>query len=110
MNVTMTVPEAQEFRAGYEAEVRELSRKSRTELASIEAAELSGRGMQRLFGGPQSKDELINAIVGYRYPLERLNETTHILYHEPGESWSACEWCHPHGGEHCDCALGRVTR
>jgi hypothetical protein len=107
---TMTITEAQTFRAAHDAEVRKLSRKSRAELASIDAAELAARGMQRLYGGPHSKDELINEIIGFHYPLERLNETTHILYHKPGESWSACEWCHPHGGEHCDCALGRTAR
>jgi len=106
--VSITATEAREFRAAHDAEVSALSRKSRAELERIDAAELATRGQQRSHGGPQSKDELISEILSFRYPIDRLNETTHVLYHKPGESWSACEWCHPHGGGQCDCALGRV--
>lgn len=93
MIATMSTSEAQAFRDAYGAEVSRLSRKTRTQLRQIDAAALTARGMQRLYGGPQSKDELISEILGFSYPVDRLNETTHVLYHKPGENWSACDLC-----------------
>lgn len=88
----MTEPEAREFRARHDADVRRLSRMSRARLAETDAQELASRGIQRLYG-QLSKDELIAEILGYRYPREQYDETTHILYHKPGEIWSACDIC-----------------
>jgi hypothetical protein len=89
----MTRDEAAALRAAEGAEVRLLSRKSRHELAAIEASEGAARGLTHLFGGPSSKDALIRAILEFRYPQARQNEAAHVLGHNPGERWSACEWC-----------------
>lgn len=105
----MNETEASEFRRGHDTYVRTISRKSKAALAVMYRDELASRGQQLLYGGPGSKDELIRALASLRYPLAQLNESIHVLYHAPGEAWSACERCHPHQGEHCECALGRVT-
>jgi len=104
---TMSVEQARLFRAAHEGEVRALNRKTIGQLREIHRAELAGRGAEILFGGPSGKDELMAAILEFRYPMAQLNETTHILYHNPGECWSACKFCHPHAGADCDCELGR---
>lgn len=93
----MTEAEAREFRAAHDADASRLSRTSTHELRQIAAGLRAGLGWERVYG-ESSKDELISEILGYRYPLATLNETTHVLYHKPGETWSACERCHPHQG------------
>ena len=105
----MNETEASEFRRGHDTYVRTLSRTAKARLASTYRQELASRGQQLLYGGPASKDELVSALASLRYPLGQLNESTHVLYHAPGETWSACEHCHPHQGQTCECALGRVT-
>lgn len=105
----MDQTQAAQLRIEHDHYVRQIWRKPVHELKTIYRRELADRGTQLLYGGPAGKDELTNAIVGLRYPVAQLNESTHVLYHKPGEYWSACEWCHPHGGEHCDCPLGRAS-
>jgi hypothetical protein len=102
--ITFTAEEARTFRAARDGDVRQLSRKSKTELQRIAAGLRAGVGWERIYS-QASKDELICEILRFRYPAEKLNETTHVLYHKPGETWSACVWCHPHQGSTCECSL-----
>lgn len=89
----MTREHAAALRAAAGADVAVLSRKSRHELAAIWQSELAARNTESLFGGPRTKQELIGAISELRYPIARQNEATHVLGHQPGERWSACEFC-----------------
>ena len=68
-----------EARDGY---VQSLSRKTKAAL-----------GREILFGGPASKTELITALVELRYPLAKLNEAIHVLYHSAEFPNDACEHC-----------------
>lgn len=84
---------ADALRAARDSDVRALSRMTRHELVVLERAELAAAGFERLAGGPTSKQELISEIVNRRYPIARQNEAIHVLHHQPGEVWSACEFC-----------------
>jgi hypothetical protein len=100
----MTEPQARIFREAYNAAVKRYSRMTIAQLKAERAAALAGQGMISLYGGPVSKDEFVSAVLNLRgYTIDKLNETTHVLHHAPGESWSACEWCHPHQGAPCEC-------
>jgi hypothetical protein len=79
--------------AAYDTDVRLLSRKPKYELVAIETMELRAAGMERCFGGPVSKDEFLNSILDLRFPRERMDEARHVAGHEPGEVWSACQFC-----------------
>jgi hypothetical protein len=85
MKSTMTRDEACEFRAAWTADVHTLNRMSRGQLAD-EAA-------RHMITGPMSRDEYMGAILDVMYPMPRLNESTHVLHHQPGEVWDVCEWC-----------------
>lgn len=103
----MTAEQARVFRAAYDDMVRRLDRMSLADLAELEASKLEETGAIRIMGGPQSRDELVNAIAAYWYPARRLNESVHVLQHGQGKgSSTACEWCHPHDGRRCDCPIG----
>ena len=90
---TMTADHAIALRAARDTDARLLSRKPKYELAAIERAELAVRGLTRICGGPGGRDELVSSILDQRYPRELLSEAGHVLYHKPGETWSACPWC-----------------
>jgi hypothetical protein len=105
----MNETEARELRQGHDGYVRSLYRKPKTELASLYRQELAARGRTSLYGGPGSKDELVNALVFLRYPIDQLNESIHVLHHQDSNGWTACQWCHPHGGAACECELGRAA-
>jgi len=79
--------------AAHDADVRLLSRKPKYELVAIETMELRAAGMERLFGGPVSKDEFLSSILDLRFPRERQDEARHVLGHLPDEVWSACQFC-----------------
>jgi hypothetical protein len=80
--------------AAHDTDVRLLSRKPKYELVAIEAMELRAAGMERLFGGPVSKDEFLSSILDLRFPRERQDEARHVLHHTPGEVGStACQFC-----------------
>lgn len=64
-------------------------------LREIERQHLAAQGIQRLAGGPGTKDELVNAILAIEYPVALLNEAGHVLFHRSGQIWSACELCRP---------------
>ena len=79
-----------EARDGY---VQSLSRKTKAALAALHREELAALGREILFGGPASKTELITALVELRYPLAKLNEAIHVLYHSAEFPNDACEHC-----------------
>ncbi len=114
MTPSLTVPvatmdrvQAQEFMDGWNAEIRSLSRRRRSDLELIERSHLRAAGIQRISGGPRSKDELITAILEYRYPSKRHSEALHVL--NDGNCGSACRFCHPHTALGCcNCGLGNA--
>ena len=89
----MTPDEAHAYRAAHDAEVKALAKMTRAQLATLETAGLRDAGQVRIMGGPASKDELIRAIIDRKYPREQMNLASHVLYHKPGERWSACQIC-----------------
>ena len=105
---TATFPTAHDaltYRHDYDVRMKALYRKTMPTLHDIERAHLAGQGMTRLSGGPSTKEELISTILDAEYSRDKLNEAIHVAYHSPGESWSACEHCHPHEGQRCECSL-----
>ncbi len=105
----MDQAQAAQLRIEHDRYARLIWRKPVRELKDIYRTEQAARGAQLLYGGPSGKDELTSAIVSLRFPVEQLNESTHVLHHGDGNAWSACQWCHPHGGAGCDCPLGRTS-
>lgn len=89
----MTHAEAKAFAGYMNDDVRKLSRLRKTDLQEIRRAELLAEGVVWESGGPRTKDDLVNDILNRRYPLARVNEATHVLYHAPSARWSACEHC-----------------
>jgi hypothetical protein len=113
MITTVTFPTAESaltYRQAHDTRVKALYRMTMPTLRGIEQAHLAEQGYRRVSGGPVSKDELVNAILATEYPVGLLNETTHVMHHKPGETWSACEFCHPHLGGTCECPRRAVTR
>lgn len=88
----VVLAEAKEFRAAHDADAAKLTRMSKARLNETLTAEQASRGIIRI-SGTYSKDELISAILSYRYPRDEFNWTTHVLYHKPGEIWDGCEFC-----------------
>jgi hypothetical protein len=84
---------AQALLDAYETDVRLLSRKPKYELVAIETMELRAAGMERAFGGPVRKEEFLSSILDLRFPRERQDEARHVIGHEPGQVWSACQFC-----------------
>lgn len=80
--VTMTPDEARDFRQAHDTYARSLSRLPKVQLSIRYRQQLANRGMVLLGGGPASKDELISALMRERFPLDRLNESIHVLYHQ----------------------------
>lgn len=94
MITNMTRETAAALRAGAATETALLSHKPKYELTAIERGELAAAGISRLVGN-SSKDELIASLLSLRgYDTSRLNEASHVLYHE-GTPWPACEYCQP---------------
>ena len=101
----MTEQQARTFREAYAAAVKRYSRMTIAALRIEDDAALADQGIQRVYGGPGSKDEWVRAVLEHRgYTVDKLNESTHVLHHGPGECWTACNWCHPHQGERCECS------
>lgn len=84
--------EALTFRAQCENLAKLLTRNTKRQLEAIAIDKRAAVGRVRIYG-QSSKQELINEILQFDYPTDRLNEAIHIIYHAPGENWSACEWC-----------------
>lgn len=104
--------EARTLREAHTAYVQRISRVSVGRLRILYREELAEQGRTVLHGGPASKDELVSAIVGLRYPLAKLNESVHVLYHQEGVVNEICAWCNPHPCPACgaleDCAYDSV--
>ncbi len=96
----MSEHEASEYRRAHDRDVRMLNRLSKKALREISAAELAESGIIRVAGGPVTKAEFITEILDRRWPITRLNETSHVLYHHSGERWSACDWCNRSDDDH----------
>jgi hypothetical protein len=91
-STAMDIAEATAYRAAWNTEVKRLTRMSKSALAIEHRDALASQGATLIYG-QYSKDELIRAVLGIRYPTAKLNEATHVVAHKPGEAWSACEWC-----------------
>lgn len=89
----MNETQARTIREAHDGYVKSIYRKPKAALAQMYRSELADRGQYILFGGPSSKDELVSALVELRYPLAKMNESIHVLYHQDGITNDACEWC-----------------
>lgn len=88
----MNETQARTLREAHDGYVKSIYRKPKSTLAGLYREELAAQGTTILFGGPASKDELVSALVELRYPLAKMNESIHVLYH--GEfANDACEYC-----------------
>ena len=85
--------QARTIREAHDGYVRSIYRKPKATLAQMYRSELADRGTYSLYGGPVSKDELISALVELCYPLAKMNESVHVLYHRDGITNDVCEWC-----------------
>lgn len=81
-----------EARSGYATRI---ARKSKAALAAMYAADLAEAGRSILFGAPSTRDELMGALMELHYPLGKLNESIHVLYHTPEFPNEACHICTP---------------
>lgn len=88
-----TTQEAKKFRTDHDACARMLNRLTVAKLKVVYARNLNERGQSILYGGPSGKDELISAILAFEYPITKLNESIHVLYHVDGWKLDICEWC-----------------
>ena len=89
----MNETQARTIREAHDGYVKSIYRKPKAALAQMYRSELADRGQYILFGGPSSKDELVSALVELRYPLVKMNESVHVLYHVDGITNDICEWC-----------------
>ena len=89
----MDETQARIIREARDSYVKSIYRKPKAALAQMYRSELADRGQYILFGGPSSKDELVSALVELRYPLAKMNESIHVLYHQDGITNDVCEWC-----------------
>lgn len=74
---------------------QDISRKTKLQLTLAYHDELRAHGQAILFGGPATKTELISVLVEMRYPLARMNEAIHVLYHTDGIVNEVCAYCNP---------------
>ena len=89
----MNETEARTLREAHDGYVKSIYRKPKAQLAALYRDEQAARGIQTLYGGPASKDELISALTELRYPLAKMNESIHVLYHGGGIVNDACDQC-----------------
>ena len=88
----MNEAEARTLREAASAAVRRYSRMSRSALRVENAAAQEIAGIQHVFGGPVTKDELVSDTLELRgYGIAKLNEATHVLAHDV--FWPDCQWC-----------------
>jgi hypothetical protein len=72
-----------------------LANKSKAALAAMYAADLAEAGRSILVGTPTTHGELTGALLELHYPLGKLNESIHVLYHTPEFPNEACHICTP---------------
>lgn len=89
----MTETEARNIRTQHDAMAKTLTRASKANLKRDYDTIQRAFGFETVHGGPASKDELIGAILDISFPRAAMDEASHVLYHKPGENWSACEHC-----------------
>jgi hypothetical protein len=99
----MTAEQAREYRAAHDLAARELTRMSARALLGLQAVRDRAAGFTRHGSPKMTKHEIVCELLERDFPVARINEAGHVLFHQPGESWSACNWCHPHGGGTCEC-------
>lgn len=88
----MTETEARTLREAANAAVRRYSRMTRAQLAAEHRQLQADRGIETLWGGPGTKDELVAGTLELRgYGVARLNEATHVVAHDV--VWPDCQWC-----------------
>lgn len=92
----MNETQARTFFEARTAYIQRINRSTKAELASIYREDMREQGRQIIFGGPSTKAELINALVELHYPLAKVNEATHVLYHSADFPNEVCAWCDPH--------------
>lgn len=90
----MDTTEARIFREAHAAALTRYGKMSKAQLVREDTELLAEQGIER-FAGPASKDEVLADVMRHRgYTIEKLNETIHVLCHEPGTVGStACAWC-----------------
>jgi hypothetical protein len=91
-NTDMSKDFARALVEAHDADARTLSRKTRHELAVFERSEMAARGMEHVYGGPVTKEELLRSILDMRYPVARRFAAAHVLHHDR-DKWSGCEFC-----------------
>ena len=97
MTITLMSPdEAHAFRADHDNYVKALYRMTKGELAVLHRSQLRADGVEIIYGGPVTKDEYARDILARRYPIDKLNEAGHVLFHGHPASWQDCPWCDPH--------------
>src|ERR1700751_3906948 len=90
----MSETEAKRFRIDHDNAARMLNRMSKEQLKTVFVRNLQERGMEILYGGPVSKDELISSILNFSYPIAMLNEAIHVLYHASAQCPNeVCDYC-----------------
>lgn len=89
----MTTSQARALQDAHGQDARDLCNTPKTMLQALRHEMLAAEGVVTIYGGPVTRDELVNDILSRRYPVDKLNEAAHVLYHEPGQVWSACEHC-----------------
>ena len=88
----MNETEARTFRAAYGAAVTRYTHMSKAALMTEERGLMEEQGIQRVYGGPVSKDEFISSVLNLRgYTIAKVNEATHVIAHET--PWPDCEHC-----------------
>ncbi len=107
----MTAEQAREYRAAHDQAARELTRMSARALLGLQAVRDRAAGFTRRGGPKMTKHELVCELLERDFPVARINEAGHVLFHKAGIGGSsACEWCHPHGGGRCDCTEAERER
>jgi hypothetical protein len=89
----MTRRHAEELQSQHGQMARDLQATKVRDLKDTYRRILEAGGMVLISGGPATRDELVSAILAERFPLEQLNQASHVLYHKAGERWSACDYC-----------------
>src|SRR4051812_34787951 len=88
----MSKAEAELFTRERSDYARLMSRKTKAELRGIFIGNLAEDGMESLSLNNYSKDELVNAIIEFDFPLAKINEATHVLYHDEWKN-DVCDYC-----------------
>lgn len=103
----MNETQARILREAHDGYVKSIYRKPKAQLATMYRAELAAQGTTLVYGGPASKDELVSALVELRYPLAKMNESIHVLWHTGEIRNEVCEYCNPDPCPKCGALQGQ---